>query len=76
MYLEPFLLLVGILLSLGSWWGLLLIALTSPGLRSGSRSTLLIELKKALDVQVWGAEKIRAVIFQIRHRDFQSGVLS
>jgi len=31
---------------------------------------LLLQLNKALDVQVRSAEQVRAVIFQVHHRDF------
>jgi hypothetical protein len=31
---------------------------------------LLLQLNKALDVQVRSAEEVRAVISQVRHRDF------
>jgi tetratricopeptide (TPR) repeat protein len=38
--------------------------------KDGKFPHLLVQLDKALDVQVRGAEEVRAVIFQVRHRDF------
>ena len=38
--------------------------------KDGKFPHLLIQLNKALDVQVRTAEQVRAVISQVRHRDF------
>ena len=38
--------------------------------KDGKFPHLLIQLNKALDVQVRSAEEVRAVISQVRHRDF------
>ncbi len=38
--------------------------------KDGKFPHLLIQLNKALDVQVHSAEEVRAVISQVRHRDF------
>ena len=38
--------------------------------KDGKFPHLLIQLNKALDVQVRSAEDVRAVISQVRHRDF------
>jgi hypothetical protein len=37
--------------------------------KDGKFPQLLIQLNKALDVQVRSAEQVRAVISQVRHRD-------
>jgi len=38
--------------------------------KDGKIPHLLIQLNKALGVHVWSAEEVRAVISQVRHRDF------
>jgi len=38
--------------------------------KDGKFPHLLLQLNKALDVQVGTAEEVRAVISQVRHRDF------